>query len=413
MQEIENRPSTNQIEKPKTRNCTSRLLTILNNYIRRPTPNKDYPNHSERTPNNTTVYFGNQEIQAQQEIPPSPPKLTETTETKEANISISTETPITSLPLQQLSSSSCIEETTVYPNIQKEKSIDIWRKKLQAHEKGKWEKILGTDIEVTIPNTSITPQLRNSLNKLGLRLVYIPNLNLNTLQELQTIGTAKFLKSIKDRYPNWMPYESIQDKDSLESSYEDDKDIDQTSSDQQPEKPNNNTTINLKESFWKSVLEKEVAFPKLPGQWMAIEYRPKPKIKEPYEPNLIDNYLGNRFTSWDKANLAISNNKDYILERLKLNSENEIYIRMPEIIEFNLLANRFEWGETSTYEWTNTERTSYKEDKKISSRLITGNSGTGGAASYFWHYPTLKVKNAIGYRIAITFPITQAQPITP
>ncbi len=69
---------------------------------------------------------------------------------------------------------------------------------------------------------------------------------------------------------------------------------------------------------------------------------------------------------------------------------------MLNAVEWNLLANREGWGQTNTYEWTNTEA----RDDGDSYRVLVGDSGRGGAARASWYSPEYS-REYVGFRVAV------------
>lgn len=242
-------------------------------------------------------------------------------------------------------------------------------------EQRKWQEILGTRVEVKPLPASVTPEVRRNLEAFGFELMYLPKLELGTLAELKRSGESRYLDDLQRRYPNWKHYESMGDRDQSDHS-----------------KPRN-----LNEWFWELVKDENIKFPELPGQWVAVEKMRKPAYRETYESTPVGARLGfrDRFNvSWNDAKAAVDREKARILGDIGLISGADL--RMPEALEWNLMAHREGWGSTNTYEWTNTE---YRASG-ASYRVCVGRSGGGGAASAFWVPPDFS-DDGLGFRLAV------------
>ena len=245
----------------------------------------------------------------------------------------------------------------------------------RAAEQRKWEDILGTRVEVKPLPASVTPEVRRSLEAFGFELVYLPKLELGTLGDLKRLGEGTYIGDLQRRYPNWKHYESMGDRDKSDHS-----------------KPRN-----LNEWFWGLVKDEKINFPNLPGEWVAVESMSKPANGETYASTLVGTKLGfrDRFNvSWNDAKAAVDREKGKILVDIGLGSGADL--RMPEAIEWNLMANRNGWGKTNTYEWTNTEA----RGSGGSGRVIVGLSGSGGAAYAYWVHPGYS-DDFLGFRLAV------------
>lgn len=137
-------------------------------------------------------------------------------------------------------------------------------------------------------------------------------------------------------------------------------------------------------------------FPTLPGNWVAVETMPKPSYGDHYASSRLSEKLGfeDRFNvTWNDANEAINRQKRDILAEAGLRSGD---VRMLNAVEWNLLANREGWGQTNTYEWTNTEARAAGD----SYRVIVGYSDVGGAARAYWVSPEGSYE-FLGFRVAV------------
>lgn len=224
----------------------------------------------------------------------------------------------------------------------------------KREEKSEWNTVLGKLLEIPPLPKNITPEVQKNLEKMGMELRFIPNLELDDINKLQKLGTEKYLEMLHGRYPNWNPYEKLKDE----------------------QKEDHSIMRNLEEWFWDGVKDKNIDFPKLPGKWVAVETMPKPKYGEKYKSSTITDILdlGDRFDkTWNQIDTAINQHSAMVLAKIGIKQGK---LRMLEPLEYNLLANREGWGATNTYEWTNTEF----RDGTVSRRVVVGFSGRGGAA---------------------------------
>jgi MoxR-like ATPase len=245
-----------------------------------------------------------------------------------------------------------------------------------ASEQRKWQEILGTRVEVKPLPAFVSPEVRRNLEAFGFELIYLPKLNLETRAYLQSAGESQYLDDLQRRYPNWRHYESIDDIEESDPKI----------------------TRNLNEWFWGHVKDGNINFPNLQGQWVAVEKMPKPAYRETYESTPVGARLGfrDRFNvSWDDVKVAVDREKGRILADMGLRGSSAD-LRMPDALEWNLMANREGWGATNTYEWTNTE---YR-DAGASRRVCVGRSGRGGAAYAFWGLPSYS-GDRLGFRLAV------------
>lgn len=243
-------------------------------------------------------------------------------------------------------------------------------------EQEAWKKVLGVEVDIAPIPDSVTPEVREKLKDLGMELRFIPDLDLDTVEEIKKIGVDEYLKSLQRRYPNWHKYETLSDS----------------------QKSDHSIPRNIEEWYWNLVKDGKVSFPKLSGKWIAVETILKPQYGEKYGSSKITDELGleDRFNvSWNDASKRISEAEGNILSAAGLPIIGE-QVRMLEAVEWNLLANREGWGKTNTYEWTNTE---YRGDGD-SRRIIVGDSVSGGAANAHWGRPELS-NDLVGFRLAV------------
>lgn len=244
-----------------------------------------------------------------------------------------------------------------------------------AQEQSAWLEVLGKNVEVPPIPAVITPEVKNSLEKLGFELRYIPKLDLDILDDLKRKGEEKFLDDLQSRYPNWRRYETLDDG----------------------QRKDPKVTRNLEEWFWGLAKEGWMEFPNLPGTWVAVETMKKPSYGESYDKTPVGKALGlddRHNVSWNDANKAIQDHKRELLTQTGLPASTNV--RMLEAIEWNLLANREGWGGADSFEWTNTET----RDGGDSSRVVVGYSGGGGAA-YAHRFNPEYSRAHLGFRLAV------------
>lgn len=235
-----------------------------------------------------------------------------------------------------------------------------------------WKKVLGSDVEVKPLPKFITPEKIKKLKAFEFGLRYMPALDLkeNLIGKLSLDDYADELSKL---YPNW------KDPDLL--SEEERKDY----------------TIprNLNPDFWSLVMFGNILFPKLPGQWFAIELMEKPDWFNDYSRQQFTKMLGfqsRNNLSWYTINNAIKRDRENILYLLGLPLNSEV--RFLEALEWNLLGNREGWGKTQKYEWTNTTVRSRKY-------LYIGSSFYGGAGAVMYANDIYKAMDGVGFRLAI------------
>lgn len=275
------------------------------------------------------------------------------------------------IPPQNASQRRGFDRTATTPEVRSSTTPEIL-----VPERDAWKPILGTDVEVKpVPAFATTPEVRRNLERLGMELRYIPELNLGTLDDLKRMGEERFVQELERRYPKWRRYEGLNDREQADHSI----------------------SRNLKEWYWEQVKSGSVNFPQLPGRWVAIETMPKPPYGDKYKTSPVTTLLGvpDRFNvSWNDATSAINGKKRDLLTQAGLPGSSDV--RLLETLEWNLLGNREGWGKTDTYEWTNTE---YRESGG-SRRLVVGYSDDGGASYVSWDWPDYSGAD-VGFRVAV------------
>jgi hypothetical protein len=212
---------------------------------------------------------------------------------------------------------------------------------------------------------------------MGFGLRYVPALDLGSLKLLRELGVDRYLADLQRKYPKWKQLENLTDKEIVHHAI----------------------PRNLQKNYWSRVEYGDIAFPTLPGQWMAVETVNMPSSGEKYAVTPVAERLefqDNRFNvSWNDAHSAIEREKGRILSDIGVSGES-VDIRFLEAIEWNLLGNREGWGKTNRHEWTNTEyHGSYG-----STRLFMGTSFYGGAGYVGYARPSRSYAS-VGFRAAV------------
>jgi len=265
-------------------------------------------------------------------------------------------------------------DTTPAGTVEQKLEALVPAEELVSAEKDAWQEVLGKDVEVAPLPLVVTPEVRRNLERLGFELRFIPKLDIGTIEDLKK-GEVGYLDGLQKRYPGWRRYESLNDA----------------------ERDDHSVGRNLEKWYWGAVKDGSIEFPKLPGVWVAVETMPKPSYGESYEKTPVTDILGlsDCFNvSGNDAQAAIQKARREILSEAGLPSG--LKVRMLEAYEWNLLANREGWGQTNTYEWTNTE---YR-GAGVSCRVVVGGSGRGGAAGAYWGHPGLSY-DGLGFRLAV------------
>lgn len=261
---------------------------------------------------------------------------------------------------------------------QRKNSEPAPKRDIVAREQEAWKSVLGTEVKIEpVPEYLKNPQVNENLKLLGMEAVYIPRLELRD-KELKRMTVKEYLEARQLYYPNWNRYEKLTKK----------------------EKWGHGISRNLNEWYWGEVKKGNVDFPRLPGSWVAVETMPKPSRGEKYPDSEITKILDfpDRFNvSWNEAVKAIKEKRSGLLSKAGL--PDNCTTRLPEAIEWNLLANRYGWGKTESYEWTNTKHHLFE------GYLVLGSSGKGGAANVLAGAGDPKVTlDFIGFRVMIDLP---------
>lgn len=244
-------------------------------------------------------------------------------------------------------------------------------KKLEEDEKNFWAAFLGTPGVVVPPlEIDLAPETEQQLEKMGMKIVAVPKLDIGTLEDLQWLGVDNFLEKIYKGYPELRKYEALSDR----------------------EKKDARRSRLLRKEYWEEVLRGTLPFPTIfkKGGWLAVEVSPKPEIDQYFMESTVDAPLNKVFQIQDRKNISakqadmlFQQHRKAILARAGL--PDFLQIRMPHIEEWNLLGNRELWGKTDTWEWTQTLGSS----KIAPSRVLTGKASEGGAGAFKQFSPEL------------------------
>ena len=271
--------------------------------------------------------------------------------------------------VREISASKTLEK--LLKNQPEEHSPEV--EKIIALEKEAWQKVLGREFEIKPLPQFVTPEVRRNLEKFGFALRFIPSLDLD-LESLKENNIDEYLQKLKKSYPNWRPYESLTVN----------------------QEENHRVVRNLRRWYWERVETREVSLPNLFGFWLAVETIKKPGQWNEYHRSLVTDRLGSngdRFNiSWNDLQEMINKVKYNLL--LDLGLPTQVDLRLLDVLEWNLLANREGWGKTDTFEWTNTK---FRDDE---SHLIIGDSDSGGAA-YVDNSSSDDDSDCVGFRVAI------------
>jgi hypothetical protein len=239
-----------------------------------------------------------------------------------------------------------------------------FKNQIEDREEEYWSEKLGVEVEVPeFPediDTEVVERLSEDPENMGIRA--LPKLDIGTLADLKSMGVYDFLARIQQRYPGLRVYETLNDT----------------------EKQDPAIARLPQQEYWQWIQEGRVDFPEeyAKGGWLATELTPK--------------LTHERFhVSWEQVNRALSGRKNSeIVSKFGLPPDRQA--RMLKVGEFNLLANREGWGQTSTDQWLQDE---YRAPGG-SYRLIAGHSGNGGAARFDRYIPSGS-HPVIGWRAAV------------
>ncbi len=267
--------------------------------------------------------------------------------------------------------------------------FEQWKMGVIENEIKAYQDILGEEVIVDPMPSVITQEVVERLKFYGMRLHYIPGLDLGTLDDLKNKGTKQFLQDLQNNYPKW--------------------------------------PIPGGEHYWGPVERESTSFPHSGGYWVAVETVDKPEYgrwynRGAYEETEMAKALGlpgrfwpgeDNIGDWDELNYWLKEEKGKILSDIGIpNGE----LRLLEVLEWNLLGLRYGWGKTETSEYTNSATeggcinfvSGGKHDKYYGAPFVMGNSLYGGAKCVLWYSSWVaqwsldKMEtNAIGWRVVV------------
>lgn len=242
-----------------------------------------------------------------------------------------------------------------------EHDTDLWKRTLVEREKNIYkQEVLGSDVEVDPLPLSITKRVNSDLEKWGFKLRYIPELN--------------FQRS----YPLWGSSGLLEQSGQVSK--------------------------NVGHAFWVWVREGKIAFPQVKSKWMAIETIEQPGLITPYP---VTDVTARFHLKKRKERLyddvyfilrAIRKEKESFLSELGL-SPSDADIRLPEILELNLICNSEKWQ--FLREWTNTKIKFRPLTKSIKKHCSMTDYARNFQVSYPYEY--INSSSMCGFRLAIIF----------
>jgi hypothetical protein len=227
---------------------------------------------------------------------------------------------------------------------------------LRDSEQEAWKNVLGNDVRVEPLPEHVDSCIIQDLKKMHLELRFVPSLRLETAYD----DVQDHLEELRNRYPKWK---------------------------------------NVRKLYWELVRDRKFGFPRLACQWIAVEVQEKPAPGGEYPVPSLAARLGfdnDRFNvSWNSIQDAINQEKQNILSEIGLPTE-RTDLRLLEALEWNLMANREGWGETDTWEWTNTKYCGNGHMRVV----VVGNAGLGGASCLSARSPVSSHEHR-GFRVAV------------
>jgi hypothetical protein len=163
-------------------------------------------------------------------------------------------------------------------------------------EQKAWKNVLGARVDIAPLPEYVMPEAQRNLEKLGFeKIIYMPKLNLKTVDYLRSVGVDRYLEELQEEYPKWKNFESLSDS----------------------QRGDHTISRNLEKDYWEKVLYGNIDFPALSGQWMAVETVAKPSYGKKYSHTAFAEKLGfgdDRFNvSWSAVHTAIEREKRGIL----------------------------------------------------------------------------------------------------
>jgi hypothetical protein len=225
-----------------------------------------------------------------------------------------------------------------------------------------------------------------------MELRYIPALDLR-IDELQRTSVEEYLVNLSGRYPNLRVFESLGSSEK-------------------------NKYRLLNKWYWGKIKEGIIDPSKDDGYWTAVEILKPPDWGKRYEKTPLSEWLGFQDRcgqSWDKITERLKQRGPEIIREIGLDP-GKFQLDLLDILTWNLLANREDWGRYDIGEWCNTECQRVcsafittgshcgccPAAVGVGYRLIAGRISRGGAASVFNEDPWSSSVN-IGFRLIIVF----------
>jgi len=239
----------------------------------------------------------------------------------------------------------------------------------------------------TIPIPEIPSNIREYIEKGELRLYYLPNIKFPDITKDTDID--RYIESLQSSYPNWtLPNKTLFD---LVKTY---------------------ITSKGKEGISPSSLN-------IKSGWIFIETAQKPVYDQGNQTYPITQFqtdlsalikqsdpdLGTSLSTGKRSSITYDDIQSKIIPKAK---ELNPSLSLPTILQYNLLANlevyqtthakpdpKSGWGSTNTWEWLDDER---KIKKGVASRLLSGDSDSGGLSSVDFDHPGHRFSH-FGFRL--------------
>jgi hypothetical protein len=235
---------------------------------------------------------------------------------------------------------------------------------LRDSEQEAWQIVLGSDVKVRPLPKHVDSWVIQNLKKMHLEPRFIPSLSLETMDD----DVRDHLEILRARYPR---------------------------------------CNNVRKLYWELVREGKFNFPRLAGQWIAVEVQDTSTSRGEYLTLSVAARLGvhnDGFNvSWNSIQDAINREKQSILSEIGLPTE-RTDLRLLEALEWDLMANREGWGTTDTWEWTNTKYCGNGHMRII----VVGNSEFGGAGCMSARSP-VNTHEPLGFRVAVILGVEDSE----
>ena len=135
-------------------------------------------------------------------------------------------------------------------------------RELYKREKEAWQIVLGVEAVPVEPLPKfVTSEVQRNLVYMGFGLRYVPPLDLVTTEYIRGRGIDAYLVGLQQEYPKWKPLKKLSPSELRDYT----------------------VSRNLQEEYWRCIKDDMIDFPKLPGQWMAVETVYKPPSDKEYK----------------------------------------------------------------------------------------------------------------------------------